>query len=554
MDFSPVIEGFQVVLQPENLFFCVLGVLVGMVIGVLPGLGPAATIAILLPLTYGMEPVSSIIMLAGIFYGAIYGGTVTAVLLKLPGETSSAIATLDGFPMGQKGQAGKALGIGAIGSFIGGTISIIALTFVAPIIAGWALSFGPPEYAALTLLGILLVATISNGTQLKAFVAAALGLLLAVVGRDAFTGELRYTAGSLELTDGLQFVPIAMGVFGLAEILYNLEKRHLTQPKPIKVDKVLPTKADIKQSAGPMARGGVLGFFLGILPGGGATVSSMVSYGLEKRVSKTPHRFGKGAIEGVAGPETANNAAATSSFIPLLTLGIPANATMAVMFGALMIQGIAPGPQLVDNDPELFWGVVNSMYIGNLILIVLAIPLIGVFVRILYVRSTILAPITLLIVAMGAFTISNRFFEVMVVIVFGVLGYLMKKFGFDPAPLVLAFVLGSLLEENFRRALMMFEGDLSRVSERPITITLLTIFVLVLMTPIILTLTARRKRARATDAVVDGPDENPARSRAEVPESSERIDDPTSQHHDAASGRASTVSPDRRSPRRPDSS
>lgn len=493
MDFAPVIEGFEVVLQPENFLFCLLGVIVGMTIGVLPGLGPAATIAILLPLTYTMEPVTAIIMLAGIFYGAIYGGTVTAVLLKLPGETSSAITALDGYPMGQKGQAGKALGIGALGSFLGGTISIIALTMVAPVIAGWALHFGPPEYAALTLLGILLVATISNGNMLKALVAAAIGLLLAVIGRDGFTGELRYTAGNLELSDGLQFVPIAMGVFGLAEILYNLEKRHLAQPKPIKVDKVLPSGADIKQSSGPMARGGVLGFFLGILPGGGATVSSMVSYGLEKRISKNPQRFGKGAIEGVAGPETANNAAATSSFIPLLTLGIPANATMAVMFGALMIQGIAPGPQLVESDPDLFWGVVNSMYIGNLILLVLAIPMIGLFVRILYVRSTILAPITLLIVCMGAFTISNRFFEVMVVIVFGVLGYLMKKFGFDPAPLVLAFVLGALLEDNFRRALMMFEGDVSLVAGRPITLALLTIFVLVLILPLVTKAITRRK-------------------------------------------------------------
>lgn len=321
-----------------------------MTIGVLPGLGPAATIAILLPLTYSMEPVTAIIMLAGIFYGAIYGRTVTAVLLKLPGETSSAIS---------------------------------ALTMVAPIIAGWALRFVPPEYAALT--------------------------------------------------------------------------------------------------------------FLGILPGGGATVSSMVSYGLEKRLSKDPKRFGKGAIEGVAGPETANNAAATSSFIPLLTLGIPANATMAVMFGALMIQGIAPGPQLVESEPDLFWGVVNSMYIGNLILLVLAVPMIGLFVRILYVRSTILAPITLLIVCMGAFTISNRFFEVMVVIVFGVLGYLMKKFGFDPAPLVLAFVLGALLEDNFRRALMMFEGDISQVADRPITLVLLSIFLLVLILPVVMKMVTRRR-------------------------------------------------------------
>ena len=493
MDFAPVLEGFSVVLEPSNLLFCLVGVLVGMVIGVLPGLGQAATIAILLPLTYGMEPVAAIIMLAGIFYGGIYGGTVTAVLLNIPGETSSAITAIEGYPMGKKGQAGKALGIGAIASFLGGTISIIALTFVAPIVSGWALSFGPPEYAALALLGILLVATISNGARVKAFIAAAVGLLLAVVGRDGFTGEMRYTAGSLELADGLQFVPIAMGVFGLTEILYALEWRHRPRPPRVKVDRVLPTRADIKQSAGPIARGGVIGFLLGLLPGGGATVSAMVSYGVEKRAAKDPSRFGKGAIEGVAGPETANNAAATSSFIPLLTLGIPANATMAVMFGALMIQGITPGPQLVSEDPGLFWGVINSMYLGNIFLIVLSIPLIGLFVKILDVPSTILAPITLMIVCIGAYTINNRFFEVIVVVVFGVLGYLMKKMGFDPAPLVLAFVLGSLLEDNFRRALMMFQGDVTQVSHHPITVTILVIFAVVLIAPIAMKLTFRKK-------------------------------------------------------------
>lgn len=486
MDFAPVIAGFEVVLQPGNLLFCLAGVLVGMVIGVLPGLGPAATIAILLPLTYGMEPVAAIIMLAGIFYGGIYGGTVTAVLLKLPGETSSAITALEGYPMARKGQGGKALGVGAIASFIGGTVSIVALTLVAPVIADFALQFGPPEYAALTLLGILLVATISNGTMSKALAAAAAGLLLATIGRDGFTGELRYTAGNLELTDGLQFVPIAMGVFGLAEILYNLERRRNGGVKPVKTEKVLPTRTDAKRSAGPVGRGVVLGFLLGLLPGGGATVSAMASYGVEKRLNKGPTPFGKGAIQGVAGPETANNAAATSSFIPLLTLGIPANATMAVMFGALLIQGITPGPQLVATDPELFWGVINSMYIGNLILLVLSLPLIGLFVRILYVRSSILAPIVVLIVCIGAYTINNRIFEVLVVIVFGVLGYLMKKHGFDPAPLVLAFVLGSLLEDNFRRSLLMFDGDVSQVSGRPIAMTLLILFVIVFIAPIAL--------------------------------------------------------------------
>lgn len=501
MDFAPVLEGFSVVLEPMNLLFCLIGVLVGMVIGVLPGLGQAATIAILLPLTYGMEPVAAIIMLAGIFYGGIYGGTVTAVLLNIPGETSSAITAIEGYPMGKKGQAGKALGIGAIASFLGGTISIIALTLVAPIVSGWALRFGPPEYAALALLGILLVATISNGARVKAFIAAAVGLLLAVVGRDGFTGEMRYTAGSLELADGLQFVPIAMGVFGLTEILYALEWRHRPIPPRVKVDRVLPTRGDIQQSAGPMVRGGFIGFLLGLLPGGGATVSAMVSYGVEKRTAKDPSRFGKGAIEGVAGPETANNAAATSSFIPLLTLGIPANATMAVMFGALMIQGITPGPQLVSEDPGLFWGVINSMYLGNIILIVLSIPLIGLFVKILDVPSTILAPITLMIVCIGAYTINNRFFEVIIVVVFGVLGYLMKKTGFDPAPLVLAFVLGSLLEDNFRRALMMFQGDVTQVTHHPIAMTILVLFAVVLIAPIAMKLIFKKKNP--VDALLD---------------------------------------------------
>ncbi|MDA2808394.1 tripartite tricarboxylate transporter permease [Nocardiopsis suaedae] len=528
MDFTPVLEGFAVVFEPQNLLFCLLGVVVGMVIGVLPGLGPAATIAILLPLTYGMDAVPSIIMLAGIFYGAIYGGTVTAVLLKLPGETSSAITALEGYPMARKGEGGKALGAGAIASFAGGTVAIVVLTLIAPVIADFALAFGPPEYAALTLLGILLVATISNGTKSKAFAAAAAGLLLATVGRDGFTGELRYTAGSLELTDGLQFVPIAMGVFGLAEILYGLERRRGGGAALMTADKILPTRADMKRMAGPIARGGVLGFFLGLLPGGGATVSAMASYGIEKRLNKGPTRFGQGAIQGVAGPETANNAAATSSFIPLLTLGIPANATMAVMFGALLIQGITPGPQLVATDPDLFWGVVNSMYIGNLVLLVLAIPLIGVFVRILHVRQSILSPIVVLIVCIGAYTIGNRIFEVMVVVVFGVLGYLMKKNGFDPAPLILAFVLGSLLEDNVRRSLLMFGGDAGQVAGRPIALTLLVVFAVVLLAPIALRIARSRHggppgapSAEGPGAAATGPEPGPGQSPGPV-ESSAR--------------------------------
>ncbi|MBE3001962.1 tripartite tricarboxylate transporter permease [Nocardiopsis sp. HNM0947] len=495
MDFTPVIQGFEVLLEPENLVFCLIGVIAGMAIGVLPGLGPAATIAILLPLTYSMDPIPSIIMLAGIFYGGSYGSTVTAVLLKLPGETSSAVTALEGYPLAQKGQAGKALGVGAVSSFVGGTVSIVVLTLVAQAIAGFALEFGPPEYTALTLLGIMLVATIGNGSKLKALAAAAVGLLLATIGRDAFTGELRYTAGNLELTDGLQFVPIAMGVFGLAEILHNLERRRNATSMPVATDRVLPSKSTMQESAGSIGRGGVLGFLLGLLPGGGATVSAMASYGIEKRLGKgkTKTPFGRGAIQGVAGPETANSAAATSSFVPLLTLGIPANATMAVMFSALLIQGITPGPQLMTTDPDLVWGVINSMYLGNMVLLILAIPLIGLFVRILYVRTAILSPIIVLIVCIGAFTISNRIFEVMVVIVFGVLGYLMKKYGFDPAPLVLAFVLGSLLEDNFRRSLLMFDGDVTRVTGHPIAMTLLGVFLLVVLVPIVVKLVKSRR-------------------------------------------------------------
>ncbi|GAA2174678.1 tripartite tricarboxylate transporter permease [Arthrobacter parietis] len=492
--FDPVLNGFGVVLDPQNLLYCLMGVVIGMLIGVLPGLGPAATIAILLPLTYGIDPVTAIIMLAGIFYGAQYGGTITSVLLRLPGEASSVVTVFDGYVLAKQGKAGTALGIAAIGSFIGGTVAIIGLTFLAPLVASFALDFGPPEYTALALVGILLVATISGGTKIKALIAAAVGLLLATVGRDVFTGAERFTFGNLSLADGIDFVPIAMGLFGIGEILYNLEERHRAVSAPAKVANVWPSRADLRKSSGAIGRGSVLGFFLGILPGGGATISSMVSYAVEKKRAKDPSRFGKGAVEGVAGPETANNAAATSSFIPLLTLGIPANATMAIIFGALLIHGITPGPQLISEDPELFWGVVNSMYIGNILLLILSIPLVGLFVKILRVRAAILAPITALITILGAYTIRNSMFDVLLVVLFGALGYLMKKFGFEPGPLVLAFVLGELLESNLRRSLLVLEGDVSGFLTRPISATLLVIFVLVAVGPMIKSALARRQR------------------------------------------------------------
>jgi putative tricarboxylic transport membrane protein len=488
-----LIDGFGVVLEPANLLYCLIGVVIGMLIGVLPGLGPAATIAILLPITYGVEPVSAIIMLAGIFYGAQYGGTITSVLLRLPGEASSVVTVFDGYALAKQGRAGTALGIAAIGSFIGGTVSIIGLTLLAPVVAGVALDFGPPEYAALSLFGVLLVATVGNGSRLKAVIAAGLGLLLATVGRDTFTGASRFTFDSLNLADGIDFVPIAMGLFGLGEILYNLEERHHKVQAPVAVANAWPSRADLRQSRGAIARGSVIGFVLGVLPGGGATLSSLVAYAVEKRRAKEPERFGRGAVEGVAAPETANNAAATSSFIPLLTLGIPANATMALMFGALLIQGIAPGPQLVSEHPDLFWGVINSMYLGNILLLIMSIPLVGVFVKILKVRPAVLAPITVLITLLGVYTVANQVFDMFLVIVFGVLGYLMKKFGFEPGPLVLAFVLGSVMETAVRQSLLILGGNPMGFFTRPISGTVLVALSVVLALPGVRLLVRRRK-------------------------------------------------------------
>ncbi|WP_049561478.1 tripartite tricarboxylate transporter permease [Nonomuraea sp. SBT364] len=499
MDLTPILNGFSVVLEPANLLYCLVGVLIGMLIGVLPGLGPGATIAILLPITYGIEPVSAIIMLAGIFYGAQYGGTITSVLLRLPGEASSVVTVFDGFALAKQGRAGTALGIAAVGSFVGGTVSIVGLSLVAPIVAGFALDFGPPEYAALGILGVLLISSVGNGNKLKAVVAACVGLLLATVGRDTFTGAERFTFGSLNLAEGLDFIPIAMGLFGLSEILYNLEERHNKVASPAKIGNVWPSRKELGEAKGAIGRGSLIGFVLGVLPGGGATLSSLAAYAFEKRRAKQPERFGRGAVEGVAAPETANNAAATSSFIPLLTLGIPANATMALIFGALLIQGIQPGPQLVTQHPDVFWGVINSMYIGNILLLVMSIPMVGVFVKILRVRAAILAPITVLITLLGAYTVRNQVYDVFLVIGFGLLGYLMKKFGFEPGPLLLAFVLGTMIESSARQALLIFGGDPTGFLTRPISGTIFALVALVAVLPLIRT-AWRRKAIRKAPA------------------------------------------------------
>jgi putative tricarboxylic transport membrane protein len=499
MDFNAVIDGFALVTEPKNMLYCLIGVLIGMIIGVLPGLGPAATIAILLPITYGINPVAAIIMLAGIYYGAQYGGTITSVLLRLPGEASSVVTVFDGFALAKQGKAGTALGIAAIGSFVGATISIIGLSLLAPVIAGFALDFGPPEYAALALFGVFLVAAIGSGNIVKSLIAAAVGLLLATVGRDSFSGASRFTFDSLQLADGIDFVIVAMGLFGVGEILYNLEQRHGRPHVPAKIGNVWPSRKELRQSSGAIGRGSVIGFVLGVLPGGGAVLSSLVAYAVEKKRSKTPERFGRGAVEGVAAPETANNAAATSSFIPLLTIGIPANATMAMLFGALLILGISPGPQLVDEHPDLFWGVINSMYLGNLLLLLLSIPLVGVFVRILRIRPAILAPITALITLLGVYTINNSTFDIFVMVAFGIVGYLMKKTGFDPGPMVLAFVLGSLVESNVRRSLLIFDGDPSGFVTRPISGTIFAVLLLAVLLPLIRRLLTGRRNRKSDD-------------------------------------------------------
>ncbi|THV42541.1 tripartite tricarboxylate transporter permease [Glycomyces buryatensis] len=499
MDLSPVLTGFSVVFEPQNLLFCLLGVTIGMLIGVLPGLGPAATIAILLPITYNLEPVAAVIMLAGIFYGAQYGGTITSVLLKLPGEASTVVTAIDGHQLAKRGEAGSALGVAAIASFIGGTASIILLSLVAPALAGVALAFGPAEYTVLALIGIFLVGTLGSGSLIKSAAAAGAGLLLATVGLDPLLGTPRFTFGTDQLADGIDFVIVAMGLFGVGEILYNLEHRDRPQAAVPAFGRAIPSRVQWLRSRLAILRGSVVGFVLGILPGGGATMSSLVAYAVEKRSAKDPSRFGKGAIEGVAGPEAANNAAATSSFIPLLTLGIPANATMAVLFGALMLQGITPGPALMTEHPDVFWGVVNSMYLGNLLLLALSIPLIGVFVRMLKIRPGILAPITIVITMLGVYSIRNNAFDMVLAVALGLVGYAMRKLGFEPGPFVLAFVLGSLLEGSFRRSMRIFGGDVTEFVQRPLSATLVGVLVLTVVIIPVLRVVRARQVVRAAE-------------------------------------------------------
>lgn len=464
--------GFSVAFDPMNLLYVFIGVALGTAIGVLPGLGPTATIALLLPVTLTLDPTAAVILLAGIYYGSMYGGTITSVLLRLPGEAASVVTTFDGYQMARQGRAGPALGISAIGSFVGGTVSVVGLVLLAPVLADAALAFGPPAFVALMVLGLFLVTSLGTGSTIKALCMAAVGLLLSAIGQDLVTGKPRFTFGQTSLLDGLDFVAVAMGLFGVGEILYNLEQTEKVQAFTSKIKNIWPSRKDIKDSSGAIARGSVLGFFIGILPGGGGVLSSLASYAMEKRRAKDPSRFGHGAIEGVAGPETANNASSTSAFIPLLVLGIPSNVVLALLFGALLVHGITPGPQMMTNNPEVFWGVIASMFIGNLMLLALNIPLVGVFIQMLRIRAGILVTFALLVVMVGVFSISNDVFDMWVVLVFGVIGWLMKKTGFDPGPLVLAFVLGPILETSVRQSLLLSGGSFTIFVTDPISLSI----------------------------------------------------------------------------------
>jgi putative tricarboxylic transport membrane protein len=480
-----VMLGFQVALQPANLFFCFMGVLIGTLVGVLPGLGPVAAMSLLLPTTFHLSPVSAMIMLSGIYYGAMYGGSTTSILVNIPGEAASVVTCLDGYQMARKGRAGAALGIAAFGSFIAGTLSSLGLMLLAPMLAEVALKFGPPEYFCLMLLGLVIVTFLAGSSMPKALLMAAFGLFLGLIGMDIMTATPRFTFDMYFLMDGVGLVPVVMGLFGVSEVLLNVESTIKREIFETKIKGLLPNRKDWRDSAWPIVRGSVVGFFLGILPGGGAVISSFVSYGMEKKLSRHPERFGTGVIEGVAGPESANNAAAGGAFIPLMTLGIPANAVMAMLLGALTIYGMQPGPMLIKQHPDLFWGVVTSMYIGNIMLLVLNLPLIGIWVKILKIPYQVLFPLILLFCLIGVFSLNNNVGEIGLMLFFGGVGYFMKKFEYEAAPLVLAMVLGPMMENALRQSLIMANGSAAIFFTRPISLAVALLVLVLLILPML---------------------------------------------------------------------
>jgi TctA family transporter len=489
-----LVLGFSVAFDPYNLVFCFFGVLIGTLIGVLPGIGPVATLAMLLPITFYLAPIPALIMLSGIYYGAQYGGSTTAILINLPGESSSVVTCLDGHQMALRGRAGAALAVAALGSFFAGCVATVLIAVASPPLSKVALQFGAAEYFSLMVLGLIGAVVLAQGSLIKAIAMIFLGLLLGLVGTDLNSGQQRYTFGIPELSDGIGFVILAMGLFGLAEIITNLEKTEKREISAV-VGKLMPNREEFRRSVPAVMRGTVLGSLLGILPGGGALLASFAAYTFEKKVSKTPERFGKGAVEGVAAPESANNAGAQTSFIPMLTLGIPSNPVMALMIGAMTIQGIAPGPRVMTQQPDLFWGIIASMWIGNAMLVIINLPLIGIWVRLLKVPYRLLFPMILVLCAIGVYSLNSSAFEVGMTALFGVLGYLFYKLGCEPAPMLLGFILGPLMEENLRRALVLSRGDPTVFLTRPISLTLLVLAALLLAMVILPTFRKTREEA-----------------------------------------------------------
>ena len=487
--------GFAVALTLQNILYAFFGVLLGTLIGVLPGIGPVPTIAMLLPITYALPPVSALIMLAGIYYGAQYGGSTTAILVNLPGEASSVVTCLDGYQMARQGRAGKALAVAAIGSFIAGTFATLLVAAFAPPLAEVALKFGPAEYFSLMVLGLIAAVVLASGSLVKAIGMIVLGLLLGIIGTDVNSGLQRYSFGIPELSDGIGFVVVAMGLFGFAEIIVNLEHREHREVFTNKVSGLMLKWSEFKEALPAILRGTGIGSVLGILPGGGALLGAFAAYTVEKKIAKDPSRFGKGAIQGVAGPESANNAGAQTSFIPMLTLGIPPNAVMALMVGAMTIKGIQPGPQVMTSNPQLFWGLIVSMWIGNVLLVILNLPMIGIWVKLLQVPYRLLYPAILLFCCIGVYSIQNNVFDVYLTVVFGVLGWIFVKLECEPAPLLLGFILGPMMEENLRRALLLSRGDWSVFATRPISAVMLGMAAVLLL--IIVAPSIRKKREEA---------------------------------------------------------
>ncbi len=472
--------GFGVALTLNNIFLCFVGCMVGTLIGVLPGVGPIATIAMLLPITFGFDPTGALIMLAGIYYGAQYGGSTTAILVNIPGEATSVVTVLDGHQMAKQGRAGVALGMAAMGSFFAGTVATLFIAALGQPLTKLAQLFGPAEYFSLMIMGLVFAVVLARGSILKAMCMILLGLLLATVGTDLETGQERMTLGIQDLSDGVDFAVLAMGIFGFAEIVRNLENPETRDVVRAAIGRLWPSKDDFRQSYFPILRGTLIGAILGILPGNGAVLGPFASYTVEKKIAKDPKRFGRGAIEGVAGPESANNAGAQTAFIPLLTLGIPPNAVMALMVGAMTIHGIIPGPQVMTKNPELFWGMVASMWLGNLMLVIINLPLIGLWVKLLQVPYRMMFPAIMIFCCIGIYSINNSTSDVLFTAFFGLVGYTLLKFGFEPAPMLLGFVLGKLMEEKLRQALILSRGSFSTFIERPVSAGLLLVAVVML--------------------------------------------------------------------------